>query len=193
VITQITGIEKTDNYALYHSAFIANYHKEIIEDCEVGYLRFKEIFKEENKGTTWEYEKYNIFSITARSIPLYTIYRQIVAATRDFVGDDRPLWIQCWMNHHLEDKVLDWHFHEKYILFHGYVSVDPKNTVTEFTKYSIENKIGNIYLGKTGEEYSHRVVVREPYEGYRITLGFDIVDALTDNSRCANLSFIPIP
>ena len=191
--TQLTGIEKTRDYALYHSPFIANYHKEIIKDCTVGHLGFKEIFKGDNKGTTWEYEKYNIFSITARSIPLYTIYRQIVAATRDFVGDDRPLWIQCWMNHHLQDKVLDWHFHENDMLIHGYVSIDPKNTVTEFTKYSIENRIGNIYLGKTGEEYSHRVVVREPYEGYRITLGFDIIDAVTENLPVANLSFIPIP
>jgi hypothetical protein len=114
-----------------------------------------------------------------------------VAAVRDYVEDDRPLWMESWMKYHIPDEVLDWHRHDSKFTIHGYLSIDPKNTVTEFKTFSIENKPGNLYLGISGKDMMHRVVVKEPYEGYRITIAFDVIDHTPYNA--ANLSFIPIP
>ena len=193
MITPITSIEKNEDYVLYNSPFISKNYKGLIADCNLGNKRYKDVFKTSDRGMTQDYQMYNIFSLTARSEGFYIIYQQVVKVIRDFVGDSRPLWMQCWMNHHLQDEVLKWHHHERYFVAHGYVSIDPKNTVTQFKNYDIENKIGNIYLGKPGEEYGHQVVVREPYEGYRITLGFDVIDSFSEPSLKPNLSLIPIP
>ena len=193
-IFSIENIEKNEDYVLYNSPFISKNYKGLIADCNLSKNRYKDIWKTGDRDMTQDYERYNIFSLTARSQGFFIIYKQVMKVIRDYVGDDRPLWMQCWMNCHLQDEVLGWHYHERYFVAHGYVSIDPKNTVTQFIKnYSIENKIGNIYLGKLGDEYGHQVVVREPYEGYRITLGFDVIDSFSEPSIKPNLSFIPVP
>ena len=186
---QLNGLIRNETYRLYHCPFVVEYQKSIIEDAEIAFTRYQMLFDKGGLGTTRDYRKYNIFSLTAQSVYFYVLYQQIVAAVRDYVGDDRPLWMQCWMNHHRPYEVLDWHHHDN---IHGYLSIDPKSTVTEFKTFSIENKPGNLYLGIPGKDMMHRVVVKEPYEGYRITIAFDVVYHAPYNAK-ANLSFIPIP
>ena len=68
--------------------------------------------------------------------------------------------------------------------FMGYVGI-PDDTIRKLAieamreeegdvKYEIKNEIGNIYFGK-GWDRMHMVRVDSPYEGKRITLGFDII------------------
>ena len=185
----LNGIKKTDVYSLYSTPFVINNQASIVKSVDKAFIRFNKIFN--NANSTGVYNRYNIFSIGAGDLYFYTIYQLIVAAARDRVGDDRPLWMQCWLNYHKEDEVLDWHDHANEILLHGYLSIEPRNTVTEFREFAIENKVGNLYVGLSGLE--HRVRVCEPYEGIRITIAFDIIESQSQkNSAEYNLSFIPI-
>ena len=193
---QLNGLVRNEKYRLYHSPYVVEHQGEIIATCEQAYKNYNLFFKENNKGTTWDYNAYNIFSLAIISTHFYIIYQQIVAAVREYVGDDRPLWLQAWMNHHQSDEVLDWHDHDSLFTIHGYLSIDPKDTVTEFKNFSIQNKTGHIYLGIPGKDMVHRVVVKEPYDGYRITLAFNVVgllDSHQHNYKFLSLSFIPIP
>jgi hypothetical protein len=188
--TELKGIKKEGNYRLYYSPYVELCKDALIDDSRRGFDNFNRVFNYSYKGTTGEFRNYNLFSLTAFSIPFYTVYRQIVAAVRDYVGDGRPLWMQCWMNYHQSHEVLPWHHHMDGIL-HGYLSIDPKDTVTEFTEFSIENKVGLLYLGNTGEAMAHRVVVRRPYVDHRVTIAFDVLQQ--SPGADINLSFIPVP
>ena len=172
----LRGIRKEASHRLYYSSYVELNKDALISDSKMGYYNFNLIFNNSHKGPTSEYRNYNIFSITAFSLPFYTVYRQIVAAVRDYVGDDRPLWMQCWINYQRSSEVLPWHHHDG--LLHGYLSIDPKDTVTEFNHFSIDNRVGLLYLGNTGKEMSHRVVVKEPYVDHRITIAFDVFQHL---------------
>ena len=127
-------------------------------------------------NTTGNYHEYNIFGV-GFSIRTYVQVVLCGAIIRDKLGYDDRLWIQSWVNFHTRDQVLDWHNHDG--KWHGYVSIDPKDTTTEFERgFKIENKVGNIYLG-TGYN-RHRVVNNSgEYDGVRITIGFDV---LTDEN-----------
>ena len=78
---------------------------------------------------------------------------------------------------HKPDQVLNWHDHK--FDYHGYVSIDPKDSITKFhdpntnVRYEIKNEVGNIYFGP-GWDRKHKVCVNENYSGNRITLGYDI-------------------
>ena len=50
--------------------------------------------------------------------------------------------------------------------------------------------MGNIYLGRGHNE--HKVVVNEQYEGYRITLGFDISVTPIEKGMNDNLGMMPL-
>jgi hypothetical protein len=188
----LTGLVRNDVYRLYHSPYVVEHQRGIIEDAEIAYGKYQRLFDKGSLGTTWDYRKYNIFSLTARSVYFYVLYQQIVAACRDYVGDNRPLWMQCWLNRHLSHEVLSWHTHGETSVLHGYISIDPKNTVTEFKNFSIINKVGNMYLGGSGPDTAHCVKVLEPYDDFRITIAFDVMDH-TRHNLTPNLAFIPIP
>ena len=188
--TELIGLKKTDNYRVYTSPFVVEHSNTLIEIAGKAHTNFKTIFKDAD--STWTYNRYNLFSLTAREPMYYILYRQIVAAIRDTVGDDRALWMQCWLNYHQEHEVLDWHGHDETYNLHGYLSLDPKDTVTEFRGFTIENKVGNLYIGRPGKEMDHRVVVKTPYTGNRITIAFDVCEGRKIPHIIPNLSFIPI-
>ncbi len=71
----------------------------------------------------------------------------------------------------LKENVLKSHGH--HLNIHGYISIDPKETTTVFSWFTIKNKIGNIYLGPAGAGYDHRVINDNEWDGRRITIGFD--------------------
>ena len=134
----------------------------------MAHQKFKNIFG--NKDSTWSYKDYNVFCLTASSVHFYNIYKDLISVIKMYNDKDEMLWFQSWLNFHKQDDVLKWHDH--YWDFHGYISIDPKDTITEFREYSVKNEIGNIYIGPCNRE--HCVKVLSPYTGERLTLGFDI-------------------
>lgn len=183
-------------HILKTSSLITENHQEFKKLCKV----LSQFIKNEigEKDTTWSYRDYNVFVASSSTYLFYKLYEEVRNIVRGFVGHDRPLWIQAWLNYteceNLEE-ILKPHFHG--FNYHGYVSIDPKNTTTIFNNgLEINNKVGQIYLGpgRGMEEpyrydYDHYVKINERYSGHRITLGFDIasdVNVLTPNK------FIPL-
>ena len=96
------------------------------------------------------------------------------------------MWMQAWLNYHNHDQVLGWHNHDWD--YHGYISIDPKNTITEFRDYKIENKVGQIYFGPGQKE--HRVVCLDEFSDTRLTIGFDVSLDLFPGNGC--LGMLPV-
>jgi hypothetical protein len=183
------------NYKLYNIDYIKNNHQNFISESKKAYDLFKRIFN--TKDSTWHYTKYNLFCLTSSSLIFYNLYKELNFVIRDFLQTDQPLWLQSWLNYHESNKVettLKFHSHQS--SYHGYICIDPKDTNTIFKNgLSIENIPGQIYLGPGRGldplgNYDHKVVVNSPYEGNRITIGFDIkfeVDIMH-----TNLGWIPL-
>jgi hypothetical protein len=168
-----------------------------IEQCKI--LHELLCLRTDVEDTTWSYRSYNIFSYASTSVAFYYLWKQTVNCIREYVGDDRPLWMSGWLNFHKSNEVLDWHNHLGSVC-HGYISIDPKNTKTmfntgNFKKYEIQNEAGLLYLGPSG--INHKVEVLEDFEGHRITLGFDVTD-FADTLHASNadnpaeLNWIPV-
>lgn len=183
-----------NDYFTHQSEYIVKNHSDIMIDIDVAHRLFKELFPD--KDSTWTYNLYNVFSLTACSTHFYNIYKELRDVIRSRLGETRPLWIQSWINYlrYEELNLLDWHGHN--FEYHGYISIEPKKTNTVFENYSIENKVGQIYFGP-GERI-HKVEAIESYIGERITLGFDIV-TIPEQSFVTyierpwkNMSFIPL-
>jgi len=180
---------KEMNYRIYNSEFISSKLKSIKLEGRMHHAAYKNFFKDSKKDSTWDYNAYNIFSLAGGSELFYQIYKDLIFVIKDYLKDQNDdsstAWMQSWLNYHKQDEVLDWHDH--FFSYHGYISIDPKDSTTEFKEYSIQNKPGNIYIGPSRRP--HRVVVNKPYTDTRTTLGFDI---LTRPQEVGNLSFIPI-
>ena len=186
------------NYRVYNSEFIASKMIAIRHEGKIHHAKYNSLFKDvSDKGSTWDYKMYNVFSLTAGSVLFHQIYKELTFVIKDFLKDKNSalinesnevsnVWLQSWMNYHKQNEVLDWHDHA--FDFHGYISIDPKDSTTEFENYSIKNKPGNIYIGPGHRK--HRVVVDTPYPDTRITLGFDFL--IKPDSLSRNLSFIPV-
>ncbi len=156
-------------YLLYQSEHIVKHLDLIKDDLDIAHRLFKKAFPE--KDSTWGYDQYNIFALTAPSTTFYTIYKELRDLVRGELGDTRPLWFQSWVNYHTYDQLIHRHHHD--FEYHGYISIDPKKTKTVFDNYEIINKPGQIYFGP-GYNRFHHVEGLEPFEGIRTTLGFDI-------------------
>lgn len=169
-----------------------------VEACKYALQKFRTHFPEVNPTLSTTdierleysshegYKLYNFFSAAAPNRSAIRIFREL----KDFVFsncDDDSLYIQAWLNSQKSNHLLDWHRHNGY-LFHGYICVDPKNTVTEFETFTIENEPGLMYLGECGE--MHRVIKRQDFLGERMTIGFDVVRPAS--AEFLNLGFIPI-
>ena len=174
------------DYNLHQSNLIKNNHQTFINECSFAYKLIKDDLN--IKDPTWKYTDYNIFAVTSSSILFYNLYRELNYHIRSYVGNDQPLWIQAWLNYHTNDEILSdklgesQGFHSHEVSFHGYVSIEPQNTLTKFRNgLEIKNKIGQIYIGpaldhnkgKNGE-YDHYVTPLTPSTSPRITLGFNI-------------------
>jgi hypothetical protein len=177
------------NYKVYNSEFIASRLVPIRLEGKFHHASYRQHFPNSTTGSTWDYDKYNIFALAGPSMLFYQIYKELSFVIKEHLADQGDLpdavWFQSWLNYHKQDEVLDWHNHR--FPYHGYISIDPKDTTTEFEGFSIKNKPGNIYIGEGHKQ--HRVVVNTPYTDTRITLGFDIV---ARPQLTHNLSFIPI-
>lgn len=140
--------------------------------------------------STWDYGLYNIFAASSPSLHMYRLYEEIRYIVRQQIPEGR-LWIQAWLNHHTGNQTLDWHQHT--FPLHGYVCIDPKNSVTEFEDWKVENEVGTIYLGPG--HVKHRVLLNDKYEGTRLTIGYDIVTEESlqgDTNPSMNFGVIPL-
>jgi len=173
------------NYKIYKSNVICNNQEEIIKVIDKSYSIHQEIFSGED--FTWSYRKYNTFGLTSSNELFYDLFCELKTFIYDYLDHDR-LWLQSWINYHSSDKVLGWHNHE--YPFHGYICVRPHETTTVFSDYKVKNEIGNVYIGPGDIE--HKVVVDNPYEDPRITIGFDILTK-PDNDISYNIGCIPFP
>ena len=149
---------------VYKSETIINNQNKIISDLE--YVKNKNLFDD----YTWDYSKYNVFTLNPNSIFLNKVFLELKTIIRDYLQTDEPLWFQSWLNFHYENEVLQRHTHEW--PYHGYISIRPNNTTTVFDNFEIKNEVGNIYIGP-GNLY-HSVRVDKSFKEPRITLGFDI-------------------
>ena len=166
------------DYKIYQSKYIVEHQSEIIEQC----CKVKQNY---NGDMTLDYFKYNIFSLTAGYYTFYEIYKELILLVKSKLGNKR-MWMQAWLNYHNHDQVLGWHNHDWD--YHGYISIDPKNTVTEFRDYKIENKVGQIYFGLGQRE--HRVVCLDKFSDTRLTIGFDVSLDLMSENGC--LGMLPV-
>jgi hypothetical protein len=172
------------NYKVFSSDFVKQNQATLMNDVRVGMEKFRDNFG--TSDSTYTYSKYNVFSLTATSLAFYALYKDLNFAIKDYMSTSDPVWFQSWINFHKTDEVLKWHDHE--FPFHGYITIDPKNTVTEFENYQIKNEVGNIYIGPGHRP--HRVNVIEPFNGERVTLGFDLITK--GNDKINLLGLIPI-
>ena len=166
------------DYKIYQSKYIIENQSEIVKQCH----KVKENY---NGDMTLDYFKYNIFSLTAGYYSFYEIYKELILLVKSELGN-RRMWMQAWLNYHNHDQVLGWHNHDWD--YHGYISIDPKNTVTEFRDYKIENKVGQIYFGPGQRE--HRVVCLDEFSDTRLTIGFDVSLDLFAGNGC--LGMLPV-
>jgi len=133
---------------------------------------------------TDNFDTYNIFTEWT-SDEMYDLFFEVKTVVRNHIPHGR-LWLQAWLNAHRQDECLDWHDHT--FPYHGYISIEPKDTTTEFAHWKVKNEIGNIYFGFGGEANAHRVVVNTPYDDHRITIGFDVQSEATQGMN----KFIPV-
>ena len=173
-----------NDYKIYKSQLIIDNKDEMVRQINQFYLTHQKYFA--GRDSTWTYGSYNFFALSSPSMLFRKLFFELKEIIYDYVPD-KYKWMQCWLNYHTPEQVLKWHNHEwKY---HGYISIDPKDTKTVFEDYEIKNEIGNIYIGPGFRQ--HKVVVDKHYTEPRITLGFDIcVDPLDSNGDM--LSLIPI-
>ena len=163
---------------VHTSELIINHHQEFVDLVSECYDFHQKIF---NEDSTWSYAKYNFFSLAAPS----PLARDLFDELRTLIPSDGK-WMQCWINRHMSDEVLDWHNHDWD--YHGYICIDPKETRTSFWDYSIVNEIGNIYIGPGHRQ--HKVCVDEEFDTPRLTLGFDITTHTAPPNEM--LSLIPL-
>ena len=179
-------ISMANDYTLVNWDYVEQHQSEFISDLTHSH---EALTKFGIINTTGNYHEYNIFGATSPSVHMYKLFSALRAIIRDKLGYDDRLWIQSWVNFHTHDQVLDWHNHDA--KWHGYVSIDPKDTTTEFERgFKIENKVGNIYLGPGYNR--HRVVNNSEYDGVRITIGFDVLTDSPDTDPSHNFGCIPL-
>lgn len=171
-------------YNVYQSELIKNNHNQFVLEINNAVAVFNKEFG--NKDSTWDYRFYNAFSLTAPSLLFYNLFSELKTVIRDYAGHNKPLWMQSWINFHMPNQVLKWHDHDW--PFHGYIAIDPKDTITVFENYTIKNEVGNIYIGPG--KRMHTVKVLNEYDTPRITIGYDVTDQ--PNIPGGTFSLIPI-
>jgi len=161
--------DKELNYTIYSDQNIVLNNDLYIKSCMDAKERFNYYFKDLDE--TWNYRKYNIFSLTSGCPYFYKLQNNITDIVRNFLKTKDPLWMQAWLNYNETNKFEDWHNHEESTC-HGYVSIQPGLSKTIFENYEINNEIGQIYIGPSLNK--HKVEYTGDFAHPRITVGFDV-------------------
>ena len=181
-------------YMLVNLPYVKNNIIHFKKYANLAHERFKFCYGDTSSTSFYRY--YNCISLLVGSLHYYKMFKDVFKIIRKYSNSKRPLWFQCWLNFHKEKNLLKWHNHPD-ALFHGYISIDPKNTETVFKNYTIKNKIGNVYIGPSLND--HKVVSKKTYNNTRITIGFDVIDEKTIKKLYKkygevdiNTSFLPV-
>jgi hypothetical protein len=191
--SRLTLIEdnKQHNFKIWRSSEIVENKEEFISQIESSRNSLMAIYPDID--STWGYNVYNIFAVSAGYEMFYNLYKDLQFIVRDYMQTEEPLWMQSWANYQYENDLLDWHAHFDWDC-HGYISIDPKNSITMFEGFEIINEVGNIYIGPS--DVQHKVYSKNQYDGRRITCGYDIgsKNVLLDmqEKNAVNISFMPI-
>ena len=185
------------NYLLKNLSYVKDNKEEFIRDAYLAHERFMFTYGKpfNQMSSTWFYRYYNLTTLTVGSPLYYKLFVDLQKSIREYANNNDPLWYQCWLNFHDENEVLTRHNHPD-CLFHGFISIDPKDTETEFEDYTITNETGNLYIGDAG--VMHQVNVLSSFEGKRITIAFDIEDEHNFKKHMrdivdVNTGFMPVP
>ena len=158
-------------YMLVNLPYIKNNIKHFKKYADLAHKRFK--FNYGDQSSTRFYRYYNCMGLLVGSTYYYKMFQDIFKIIRKYANTKKPLWLQSWLNIHDEQELLTWHNHSD-SLFHGYVSIDPKDTETVFKNYTIKNKIGNVYIGPSANY--HKVVCKKKFKDKRVTIAFDVIN-----------------
>jgi hypothetical protein len=153
-------LEKSDLIVNNKSAFIS-----LLEETDRDF-KFKYDW-----STVEKYSSYNIFQATSPSSVMYSLLSEVKSHIHKYIGQ-QDLWIQAWLNVNQYPKLIIEHKHS--FPWHGYITIDPKQTKTVFENFEIKNEPGQIYFGRG--DILHKVVATEPFEGNRLTIGFDVTN-----------------
>jgi len=183
-------------YVIKELPYIKDNKETFIKNANLAHERF--VFNYgvpfNKMSSTWFYRYYNIATLTMGCTMYYKFFIDLQKIMRKTANNNKPLWYQSWLNFHDQNEMLDWHNHPDCLL-HGYVSIDPKETETEFKKFKIKNETGKMYIGPGG--YMHRVNVLKPFDGKRITIAFDVVSEKNllkaKDTVDVNTGFMPLP
>lgn len=179
------------NFRIYQSSEIAENKQEFINQTKNSLDSLRSLYPDID--STWGYNVYNIFAVSAGYRLFWNLYQDLKIAVREYLQTDEPLWMQSWANYQYENDVLDWHTHFSWEC-HGYISIEPHDSVTMFDGFDIKNESGNIYIGPT--DIPHKIYVNKPFSTPRITFGFDIASEETllsmQEQNSINISFMPI-
>ena len=182
---------KEFNYQIWNSDVITNHFDEIIDAS----LRAEQLFETrfgplKDRDLTWSYQSYNIWLLTSPSPSWYMLFKDLVEVIKQQRTWNTPVWIESWINMHRTEKILDWHTH--HWPMHGYISIDPRETVTEFEDYTIVNRPGQIYIGP-GKKL-HRVVTTNAtnFLSPRITVGFDVAYNFIGEDHPLDFQLMPL-
>lgn len=190
---RLTLIHESEDprYRVYRSSDIVENKDEFVRQIESSRQSLMSIYPDID--STWGYNVYNLFAISAGYEMFFNLYKDLQHIVREYLQTDEPLWMQSWANYHYENDLLDWHAHFDWAC-HGYISIDPKDSTTMFEGFKIDNEVGNIYIGPSNVQ--HKVYSNSQYDGHRITCGFDIGtrDVLLEmqERNAVNISFMPI-
>lgn len=171
--------------ALYKTAAVFDHYHILLEEVQRVYNNITLDLKNKDSSSF-----YNVFSYTTGSNVFHELFRDINGTIRDYIGHNKPLWFQCWLNYDQEVRS-DVQDHSGGII-HGYLSIDPKNTTHEYEQgFVVDNEPGFIFIGKGDMRY--RVVVNEPFQGPIVTLSFNVYDSLPfQNDDQINKGFFPL-
>jgi hypothetical protein len=189
-------------YMLIDVQHIRDNLEDIQRITQLGVDKYKRKFNLKNNSNgsdnlTWQFGNYNVYGLCSCNQWFYDIYKTLINGLREYYKLSnnqipKQLWMQSWINSHTPDQVLTTHNHDWPL--HGYISIEPKESDTVFTDtpngtelYRVKNKVGQIYIGP-GYRF-HHVEISEPFEGERITFGFDLEhrDRIFDN-----IGFMPV-
>ena len=179
------------NYQIWSSDIITTHRDEIIESALHAEKLFENRFGSiKDRDITWSYQSYNIWLLTSPSPTWYLLFKDLVEIIKNQRDWNTPVWMESWINLHKTERLLDWHTHHRPM--HGYISIDPKNTVTEFKEYSIINNPGQIYIG-AGRKL-HRVIANGPIDlsSPRITVGFDLAYSIIGEEYPLDYQLMPL-
>jgi len=163
--------DKDKDYVLVNLSYIKKDIAHFKKYACLAHKRFEHKYGEQS--TTALYNQYNSMTLLVGSVKYYKMFKDVFKIIRKYANTKKPLWLQSWLNIHDDQQLLTWHNHSD-SLFHGYVSIDPKNTETVFKNYTIKNKIGNVYIGPSANY--HKVVCKKKFKDKRITIAFDVID-----------------